>query len=197
VDAGSVMRRRAFASFRLALAAVCLVTIGVAGVSLAACSKDDSTGTTAPDASTTTVDTLDPSAQATTTSLPLVGDPINRFTLQLGDCFNRYESLDITTRVPCEVPHDREVFHTESYPAPFGEPFPGERKMQSYALQVCYAHFQEFVGVLYEVSRLAIGAITPTQQNFEDAKARYRAITCFLDDNHGQQLTGSMRGSGN
>ena len=53
--------------------------------------------------------------------------------------------------------------------------------------------FEEFTGGLYEVSSLQIGAFTPTKQNFEDAKARYRGITCFVYQ-RGQQLTGSMQG---
>ncbi|HEX7094796.1 MAG TPA: septum formation family protein [Acidimicrobiales bacterium] len=132
----------------------------------------------------------------TTTSGPPVGEPISRYSLQVGDCFNVYESIDVTTRVPCEMPHDREVFHAESHPAPHGEPYPGDREMQRYALQVCYQQFEAFAGILYELSRLDIGAITPTKENFEDARARYRGITCYVQDTSRKPLVGSMRGRG-
>lgn len=132
----------------------------------------------------------------TTTVLQPVGDPITRFSLNVGDCFNRYESIDVTTRVGCEMPHQREVFHAESHPAPFGEQWPGDHQMQDYAIHQCYAQFEAFAGILYELSRLEIGAITPTEANFTDSKARYRTITCFVNDAGGDDLVGSMRGKG-
>jgi hypothetical protein len=187
------MRHPAPSWSRRALAGLLVAVACAAG----ACRGGDAGGgTAAASGSASTVDTTDPVAEATTTTVAIVGDPVNRFTLQLGDCFNRYESLDVTTRVGCDGPHDREVFHTDSYPAPFGEPYPGDRTMQQYGIRACYAHFADFAGVRYELSRLEIGAITPTQQNFEDAKARYRGITCYVFARDGHPLTGSMRGRG-
>ena len=96
----------------------------------------------------------------------------------------------------CETPHDAEIFHYETHPAPFGEPYPNDREMQKYALRVCYTPFESFAGTLYELSRLDIGVITPTRENFEDAKARFRGISCYVNDEDGEQLVGSMRGRG-
>jgi hypothetical protein len=148
------------------------------------------------DPTTSSPDDLAPADATSTTMVQPVGDPVNRYQLVVGHCFNRYESIDVITRVPCDGPHDAEVFHYETHPAPFGEPYPNDREMQKYALGVCYAQFESFAGVLYEISRLDIGVITPTQENFEDAKARYRGITCYVSDQEGEPLVGSMRGRG-
>jgi hypothetical protein len=170
-------------------AALAIVLLGAAG-----CSDDG--GADAATETTTSVAAADLAVDASTTLPSPVGEPVNRYQLVVGDCFNRYESIDVTTRVPCETPHDREVFHYETHPAPFGEPYPNDREMQKYALTVCYAAFEAFTGTLYEVSRLDIGAITPTKENFEDSKARYRGITCWVGDESGEELVGSMRGRG-
>jgi len=161
----------------------------------AGCSKDSAADSTADG---TTAEATDAAAAAaaeptTTTALVPVGEPVNRFSLQVGDCFNAYNAVSLITRVSCDEPHDREVFHAERHPAPHGEPYPGERAMQNYATGVCYQQFQAFTGGLYELSKLEIGAFIPTQQNFEDARARYRGITCWLYAKGGQ-TTGSLRG---
>jgi hypothetical protein len=163
------------------------------GVGTVACSDDD-TGAGSADATTETTTPVAEALEATTTTSPEpVGEQVSRFSLQVGECFNVYDGLSVITRVPCDQPHDREVFHTEKHPAPHGEPFPGDRAMQRYATDVCYRQFEAFTGGLYEVSTLEIGAFTPTQQNFEDSKARYRGITCFVYQ-RGNQLMGSMQG---
>jgi hypothetical protein len=173
-----------------------LVLLGLSLATLAStgCSDDGATGDEPPDAADATALVGD---ATTSTSEPLpVGEPVTRFSLAVGDCINDYPAIDVLTRVGCDTPHDREVFHAESHPAPFGERWPGDLQMQEFALSRCYEQFAAFAGTLYEVSRLEIGAITPTQQNFEDARARYRTITCFVHDSDGAELVGSMRGRG-
>jgi Septum formation len=137
-----------------------------------------------------------PTSSTTSTTVPIVGDPVNQYTLVLGDCFNRYEvdKQEITAKVPCEGPHQREVFATLVHPSPFGDPWPGDDALQRYGLRLCYQGFEAFVGIIYELSELGIGVLTPPQINWEDAKARYRGITCYLVRNDGQPLMGSMRG---
>jgi hypothetical protein len=180
MDAGALTRR-------LALLAVPVALV----VGLGACSDDGAAETSA-----TTTTTTDPAAVTSTTELVPVGDPVSRYQLVVGDCFNRYSSIEVFTRVPCEGEHDAEVFHYESHPAPFGDPYPNDREMQKYALMACYAPFYDFAAVLYEVSRLEISAFTPTQENWEDAKARYRGIICYVSDADGAKLVGTMRGRG-
>jgi hypothetical protein len=175
-------------------AAIALVLLAGAcsGTSSAGSSSNTAGASTTTAASNAEAAAGDPNA-ATTTSLVPVGDPVNKFTLAVGDCVNRYESIDVTTRVACDSPHDREVFELLTYPAPFGEPYPGDQKLQDFAKRGCYTAFEPYTGSLYELSDLNIGAITPTKQNFEDAKARYRRITCYLNRSDGKPLVGSMR----
>lgn len=135
-------------------------------------------------------------ASTTSTTVAILGDPLNQFTLVLGDCFNRYDvgTNAITTKLSCDEPHQREVYFVASHPAAFGEPWPGDDALQRYALRLCYQNFAAFVGVIYELSELGIGALTPPQANWEDERARYRGITCYLIRNDGKPLVGSMRG---
>ena len=128
--------------------------------------------------------------------MAIVGDPVNQYTLSLGDCFNHYDvgKEAITTRSSCDGPHQREVYATIVHPAPFGDPWPGDDALQRYGLRLCYQSFASFVGVIYELSELGIGVLTPPQLNWEDSRARYRGITCYLARNDARPLVGSMRG---
>lgn len=132
----------------------------------------------------------------TTTTVAIVGEPVNQFTFSLGECANRYEvgTQIITTRVSCEEPHQREVYATLTHPAPFGGPWPGEDALQRYGLRLCYQGFEAFAGIIYELSELGIGVLTPPKLNWEDERARYRGITCYTARNDGRPLVGSMRG---
>ena len=162
-------------------------------VALAGCSDDAAPG----DASaTTTTQSTAAGATTTTSAAAIVGDPINVYTLVVGDCFNRYETGTemITTRVPCEAEHKGEVFAALVHPSPFGDPWPGDDALQQYGLRLCYQKFEQFTGIIYELSELGIGVLTPPQANWEDAKARYRGITCFVQRNDARALVGSMRG---
>lgn len=170
--------------------------MAVLAVFPAACTDDgDSPAEGAVDAPGVTTEAGLP---ATTTSVVITGEPLNRYTLVLGDCFNTYVvgTDAITTKVPCESPHRHEVYATHVHPARFGEPWPGDEALQRYALQLCYGDFATFAGVIFELSRLSIGAITPPRPNWEDAKARYRGIQCFVSGPADEPLVGTMQGSG-
>jgi hypothetical protein len=146
--------------------------------------------------STTTTVKSSTATSTTTIALSIVGDPINVYTLALGDCFNRYETgIDvITTRVPCVASHEGEVYATLVHPSPFGDPWPGDDALQRYGLRLCYQNFESFAGIIYELSELGIGVLTPPQANWEDERARYRGITCYVQRNDSQPMVGSMRG---
>ena len=171
-----------------------LAASGALVLALAGCSDTTDLTSADPALGTTTIAPGADASTSTSTSLVPVGDPVNKYTLNVGDCFNRYESIDVTTRVPCSNPHDREVFFKLTYPAPFGDPYPGAQALQKWGTTACYQQFQSYVGVIYELSELVIGVLTPTKENFEDERARYRGVTCYLLRS-GAQLTGSMRDS--
>ena len=168
-------------------------------VSLAAtaCSGDDASSS-----ATTTIaaDTVDGGDEED--AFVPIGDPVNRFTFETGDCFNYYDGelfdgrpLDLTTKLGCAGAHEAEVYHQVDHPAPHGTPYPGTEEMERFALAECYGAFEGFVGQLYEISELEIGVFYPRQVDFEDDAARYRTITCYLHLRDESPIAGTMRGS--
>jgi hypothetical protein len=137
-------------------------------------------------------------ATTSTTTVPIVGDPVNQYTLAEGECFNRYEvGVElITTRLPCEVAHQREIYATHVHPAAFGEPWPGDDALQRFGLRLCYLGFESFVGIIFELSELTIGVLTPPQANWEDPRARFRGILCYVTRADNRAMEGSMRQRG-
>ena len=66
--------------------------------------------------------------------------------------------------------------------------------MQAFATSVCYDEFEGFVEEIYELSELKLDFLTPNRTNFEDSKARFRGIHCYVYKN-GEELLGTARGS--
>lgn len=132
--------------------------------------------------------------------LTIVGEIINPYDLDNGDCFNRVEDLRagrkivITSKIECEEAHMYEVFHFFEVDAPHPSIYPGDRAMEALAQQTCYSEFEAFVGEIYELSVFEIGTLTPTRSNFEDERARYRGIHCWLYRVDGELIEGSVRG---
>ena len=140
--------------------------------------------------------------QATTTPTQIRGSVIDQFSLDVGDCFNRLENLSvgrsavITSLIDCDLPHDHQIYHILSYPAPHPSIYPGDTVMSSFAVQSCYREFAQWVGNDYETSELDIGVITPPQVNFEDDTSRYRSIHCWVERFDGEPLVGDAHQSG-
>ena len=132
------------------------------------------------------------------------GAPLNRFELQVGQCFNEgswYDEeldrrIDLTASTSCEGDHQGEVYHEAEFPAPNGALFPGDDTLSEWSTQVCYNAFSEFVDAEYEVSSLEIGVVQPTRQTFEDEVGRHRRVFCYVFDPSGQDSVGSAEGSG-
>ncbi|GJM38646.1 MAG: hypothetical protein DHS20C19_20130 [Acidimicrobiales bacterium] len=148
---------------------------------------------------TTTTTTTEPTDLAPT---DIRGAPVNQYTLELGDCFDRVDGLidgrpqTITAELGCDEPHLFEVYHRFSYPAEHPSPYPGETALREYATQVCYRVFEDWVGTAYEVSDLEIDVIVPRQQDFEDDAARYRGMHCSVERVDGEPMVGTSEGSG-
>lgn len=118
------------------------------------------------------------------------------FRLRPGDCFDdppderRLEQVDV---VPCEQPHDNEVFATVTHPAPDGEDFPGRDTMIAYAEQACPQPFADYVGAGYDQSRYTLFPIVPSAETWANGD---RQVICALYDHQAGKMTGSARGSG-
>ncbi len=112
------------------------------------------------------------------------GDPIALGEAQVGDCLNEYswiqdgEGQDLIFEVPCDIPHDKEVFMIDVFPGDASVPYPGEEFMGNYASQVCYLNFADFIGESYELSAYSIDHTYPPRANYEDGL--YRDITCMV-----------------
>ena len=130
-----------------------------------------------------------------------VGEVVNLHDLGAGTCFNSYSwvsedrLIEIDTRVPCEGPHQYEIYLRTEHPARSGAPWPGDREMDAYARSECYATFAGFVGTIYELSELELGYLTPTRTDFEHEQAVFRGIHCYVYREDGGELVGTARDS--
>ena len=118
--------------------------------------------------------------------------------LMVGDCFDSGEEGEISDvdGVPCDEPHDYEVFVVEEHEA---DAYPGEAVMDAIFASICVPSFESYVGTSYATSALYAGMITPSQASWGEGD---REFTCYLyepvDDTLAENvpLTGSMRGAG-
>ncbi len=132
------------------------------------------------------------------------GAPLNRFDLEVGQCFNEgswYDEnldrrVDLTASIDCAQAHQSEVYHEASFPAPNGAPFPGDDKMTEWSTQVCYDQFAPFVGADYEESSLEIGFVQPTRDTFEHPVGRHRRVFCYVHHISAEPIVGSAEGTG-
>ena len=106
----------------------------------------------------------------------------------------RRPATEVTTKIPCDEPHDAQIFSRLSYPAEPGELYPGDDIVEDYALAACYLRFEAWADAIYETSALEIRAFTPTRDDFEAQS--YRGIQCFVERNDGDKLVGTSRSSG-
>ena len=130
-----------------------------------------------------------------------VGEVVNLHDLEAGTCFNSYSwirddrQVAIDTLVPCRGPHQHEIYLRTAHPARPSAPWPGDREMKAYAQAGCYAAFAGFVGLIYELSELELGYLTPSRADFEHDRAVFRNIHCFVHRADGSELVGTAAGS--
>ena len=202
---------------RLAFAVAALALLALLALLAGSCSDDtddDADQTSDPAAavaaaleaagrSTTTVasdtdEADDEPEQLDPTTIP--GQIIDKYSLEVGECFDRLEDLRdgrpviITTRLDCDEPHHFQIFAALTYPAEHPSLYPGDDIMFDFALRSCYQRFEGWVGTTYELSELEIGVITPDRENFENSAARYRGIHCWVEHVDGDELIGTMQG---
>lgn len=188
---------RARAPRRLLLAALILGALATSG-----CSGDGDDGDAEPAAAIVDAATGDAGGDAEATEeRPLEGQSINRFALETGMCFNDYvltdpdtgETDDLTTTVDCRREHNGEIYAEHIHPADATVPFPGTSELQRWGTEVCYRDFADFVGEVYELSRLEIGVIVPDEPSWTEGL--YRTVACYVRAGDGELLSGSMRGA--
>lgn len=158
----------------------------------AATTSEAGTATTLPEVRPTTAEEEPPT---------WYGEMVNLHDLTAGQCFNRYSwfqaerHIEFDTVVPCELPHQAEIYLHVQHPARTGAPWPGDREMESFARTQCYEAFDEFVGVIYELSELEIGWLIPSRTDFEHDVAQFRGVHCFVAHADGDDLIATAQGS--
>lgn len=120
-------------------------------------------------------------------------DDVDPNALQAGDCFNDPEAntTQVTEleAVPCDEPHDNEVFHVFDLD---DSDFPGVDEVKEFGLDGCEPALEEYVGATAEEAGLAIVPVTPTEQSWNDRDDR--TVICALYKADGSRLTGSIEG---
>ncbi|HJM30886.1 MAG: hypothetical protein QF367_07235 [Acidimicrobiales bacterium] len=185
-----------------------LITVPLLSVALlaSACASDGTATEDGDDTVTTTT--------GTATTLPEVrptvaeeepptwyGEMVNLHDLTAGQCFNRYSwfqadrHIEFDTVVPCELPHKAEIYLHVQHPARQGAPWPGDGEMESFARSQCYEAFDEFVGLIYELSELEIAFLVPNRTDFEHDVAQFRGVHCYVVHAEGEDLINTARGS--
>lgn len=117
--------------------------------------------------------------------------------LSLGDCFdvdNFAPGASIDRRavreVPCDGPHQHEVYALALDPDPEGAPYPGDAAMKSLAEDRCLERFEPAIGIEYLDAPLDFAAITPDADSWRTGD---RSIVCAVHSTDFVDLTGSVR----
>ena len=114
--------------------------------------------------------------------------------LQVGDCFDdTTELVELgevrrVPPVPCEEPHDNEVFHVADYS---GDTY-SAAQIGDFAADVCFAAFEPYVGRSYESSVLDIRWLEPSEESWDQGD---REIVCVLTHMDRQKLLQPAQGS--
>lgn len=121
--------------------------------------------------------------------------PIDAFGMQPGDCFDDtfFTAGELTEvpGVPCDQPHDNEVYATFDVT---GDVFPGDDQLDQLADQGCLARFEAAIGRPYEESTLVFTKLTPSERSW--AELSDREVVCVAYHMELEKLTGSVLGSG-
>lgn len=123
-------------------------------------------------------------------------DDVDPNALKAGDCFNDPEDENATEvtslkAVPCDEPHDNEVFHV--FDLPDGD-FPGDDEVKEQGLAGCEPKLAGYVGATAEEAGLLIVPVTPTEGTWDTADDR--KVICALYKADASKVTGSLKGSG-
>lgn len=117
--------------------------------------------------------------------------------LKVGDCFDHQANWEgpeedvepeKVTGVPCDEPHQFEVFHSFEYP---GEVYPGDDQADQIAYDECLPAFRDFVGVAYGATDLAMSYFRPGDDSWDDHAAGF----CYVAD-LSEETTGSLEDAG-
>lgn len=114
------------------------------------------------------------------------------FTLAVGDCLDSAElgeEVETVPTVPCDEPHDTEIFASTQLPD--GD-FPGDDAVFAAADEFCLPEFESFIGLPYDSSEIYYQPLTPAQVGWEELGDR--EVLCMAVDEAGG-VTGTLQGA--
>lgn len=123
--------------------------------------------------------------------------------LAVGDCIDHPvagDAVDVDAvaaevsevdTVSCAEPHDLEVFARAELPHGPDAAFPPPEAVDTAIVDTCRPHFERYVGLPFERSRLWITGFYPVESQWRTGD---RAVICLLFDGDLRKLEGSMAG---
>jgi len=119
------------------------------------------------------------------------------FRIRLGDCLTSLPfdtTLESARAVPCSEPHIYEVVGAFNVPGAPGAPYPGDTRMEQYAVQ-CVSEFEKYVGARFQYSQYTVESyIHPSEESWDQLDDR--EILCFGSHMSVTSRIGSMRNVG-
>jgi hypothetical protein len=117
---------------------------------------------------------------------------LDLFEARVGDCFDDDEEEMVETlwMIPCRDAHTAEVY---AVPVLTG-PYPGDSALERTAEQLCENEFGPYVGTDPDASSLDFGFYYPDRATWSGSSDRH--VVCILADAGGDDLYGSVKGSG-
>ena len=133
-------------------------------------------------------------------------DATSVFDLEPGACVLAPEHEDVAvelsevTTVPCEEPHQLEVFALVDFPeqagtgaTQAGSTFPGDAPLKDFADGACAEQFATYVGIDYRDSELFFTYLVPSARSWQAENDR--TVLCLITTT-GEELTQSVAGTG-
>ncbi len=147
-------------------------------------------------------DTAVATSEASTTQAPAAdADTVESPGWRVGACYRaervagaeaEWELGDVAP-IPCAAPHSDEVFAIVAHPALPGSEYPGPAELEQFGVARCEQRFESYVAAPPHRSTIWIGASWPSEDEWERGG---RDIACLAGDPLGDDLVGSVRGSG-
>ncbi|NED93856.1 hypothetical protein G1H11_00820 [Phytoactinopolyspora alkaliphila] len=114
------------------------------------------------------------------------------FDIQEGDCIGEISSAEEVQEVdiiPCDQEYQQQVYLIQEI---VSDEFPDQETVEAQAEETCVPAFEDFVGMAYEESDLAIYYLSPSQEGWESEEDR--DLVCLVYDPSGA-VTGSLEGA--
>jgi hypothetical protein len=133
----------------------------------------------------------DPGGQyASPTSTPSYAMPkVYVEELAVGECFNDGADEGEVVRMPCNGPHDGELFADVTLPS---GPYPGDRKAAAKADATCNTEFSKYVGIAADKSVLSPEFWYPAEDYWTNGD---RLVVCAAYGPAGEQLQSRVKGT--